>query len=141
MRVVRISALLLLSCIAASAQEQRLEVGRGVFCRTSEQAKRFVMLRSDGKEQDRALLTVNGEAGDSGACNVGLVMFSAAEPVAEMALNGRPVAIMRITVHAFGNGSVWRQIPESVQYTAVPEKGQMAGLLDDAAMKSLRALS
>ena len=126
MSVVRISALLLLSCVAASAQEGKMQVGRGVICHTPEQAKQFVALRSNGKEQDVALLTVNRDASDAAACNVGLFMFSVAEPVAEMALNGRPIAIIKITVHAFGIGSVWRQIPQSVQYTVVPEQGQMA---------------
>ena len=31
-------------------------------------------------------------------------------------------------VHAFGNGSAWKQVPETVQYTAVPENGRVAGL-------------
>jgi hypothetical protein len=128
MRVLRISLLLLLSCFAARAQEPRMEVGRGVMCDTFDQVKRFVALRSNGKESNVALLTVNGEAGEARACNFGLVQFSAAEPLANMAINGRPVTIVRITVHAFSNGSAWKQIPETVQYTAVPEQGRMARL-------------
>jgi hypothetical protein len=128
MRVLRISLPLLLSCFAAQAQEQKMEIGRGVMCDTFDQVKRFVALRSDGKERDVALLTVNGEARDAGACNFGLVQFSAAEPVAHVALNGRPVLIVKITVHAFGNGSAWKQVPETVQFTAVPEQGRMARL-------------
>jgi len=106
----------------------RMEIGRGVMCDTFDQVKRFVALRSDGKERDVALLTVNGEARDTGACNFGLVQFSAAEPIAHMALNGRPVTIVKITVHAFGNGSAWKQVSETVQYTAIPEQGRMARL-------------
>ena len=34
-------------------------------------------------------------------------------------------AEMRIAVHAFGNGSAWRQAPAIVQYTLVAEKGMM----------------
>jgi hypothetical protein len=104
------------------------------MCDTLDQVKRFVALRSDGKERDLALLTVNGEAKDAGACNFGIVQFSVAEPLAEMAINGRPVAIVRITVHAFGNGSGWKQVPDTVQYTAMPEKERMARL-DRAAPK------
>jgi hypothetical protein len=126
MRVLQISLLLMLSCGAAQAQEQKMEIGRGVMCDTFDQVKRFVALRSDGKERDIALLTVNGEARDAGACNFGLVQFSEAEPLARMALNGRPVTIVRIVVHAFGNGSAWKQVPETVQYTAVPDQGRMA---------------
>jgi hypothetical protein len=128
MRVLQISLLLTLCCCAAQAQAQRVEIGRGVMCDTFDQVKRFVALRSDGKERDIALLTVNGEAKDAGACNLGLVQFSAAEPVAQLALNGRPVTIVKITVHAFGNGSAWKQVPETVQYTAIPEQGRMARL-------------
>ena len=105
-----------------------MEIGRGVMCDTFDQVKRFVALRSDGKERDVALLTVNGEARDAGACNFSLVQFNAAEPIAHMALNGRPVTIVKIAVHAVGNGSAWKQVPETIQYTAVPEQGRMARL-------------
>ena len=132
MRMVRISLLLLLSCFPARAQDQGLEVGRGVMCDTFEQVKRFVALRSDGKERDIALLIVNGEAKDAGACNFGLVKFSAAEPLAEMAVKGRPVTIVKIEVYAFGNGSAWMQVPETVQYTAIPGNGRVARIDDSA---------
>src|SRR5579863_2192031 len=108
MHLLRISLFLLLSCLAAKAQEQGMEVGRGVMCDTLDQVKRFVALRSDGKAPDLALHTVNGEAGSADACNLGLVQFTAAEPLAKMAVNGRQITIVRITVHAFGNGAAWK---------------------------------
>lgn len=128
MRVLRISLFLLLSCFAAKAEEQDMQVGRGVMCDTLDQVKRFVALRSDGKAPELALLAVNSEARNADACNLGIVQFTAAEPIATVAAMGREVTIVRITVHAFGNGTAWKQVPETVQYTAVPEQGRMARL-------------
>jgi hypothetical protein len=130
MRVLPVALLLLCSALAAKAQDQKqdekMEVGRGVICGTADQVKRFVALRSDGKEQDAALLTVNGESVQAAACNLGLVRFNSAEPVGEMVLNGRPVTIVKITVHAIGNGYEWKEVPDVVRYTAVPQKGRIA---------------
>lgn len=103
-----------------------MEVGRGVICGTIEQVKRFIALQSDGKEQDAALLTVNGESAQAGACNLGLVMFDSAEPAGEAVLNGRPVTIVKITVHAIGNGYAWKEVAQIVRFTAVPESGRIA---------------
>jgi len=106
-----------------------MEMGRGVICGTLDQVKRFIALRSDGKEQDSALLAVNGEssqAGHAGACNLGLVMFDNPEPIGEMVLNGTPVTIVKIKVHAIGNGYGWKEVPDIERFTAVPQKGRIA---------------
>jgi hypothetical protein len=130
MRPLSSALLLLLVCgVPVKAQvpnlEAGVEVGRGVICGTAEQVRKFVTLRSAGREPDAALTAVNQGAGDGAACNFGYVMFSDEERIAELSINGRPVAILRIVVHAFGNGSAWRRVPQTVQYTPMPEKGQM----------------
>jgi hypothetical protein len=129
MWLLRGSLLLMLCCLPARAQEQRqdqkIDVGRGVMCDTADEVKRFIALRSGGKEPDIALKTVNGEVGNTAACNYGFVMFSGEEPIVELSVNGRPVSIVRIVVHAFGSGSAWKRVPETVQYTPLPGKGQV----------------
>jgi hypothetical protein len=129
MRALPVALLLLCSCLPTRAQEQKMEMGRGVICGTLDQVKRFIALRSDGKEQDSALLVVNGEssqAGHTGACNLGLVMFDNPEPIGEMVLNGTPVTIVKIKVHAIGNGYGWKEVPDIERFTAVPQKGRIA---------------
>jgi hypothetical protein len=81
------------------------------------------VLRSAGKEPDAALQTVNEEIKDG--CRFSLVMFTSADPIAEMSVQGRPVSIVKITVHAFGSGAAWMQVPAAIRYTAEPEKGRL----------------
>jgi hypothetical protein len=120
------TTVLLMICFASpSARAEAVQVGRGVMCDTIDQVKRFVALRSDGKEPQVALNAINKDAGDGAACNFGVVMFSGEESITELSVNGRPVSILRIVVHAVGNGSAWRQVPQTVRYTPMPEKGQM----------------
>jgi hypothetical protein len=54
------------------------------------------------------------------------VLFTGGEPVATLSMMGRSVSILEITVHAFGNGAAWTQVPAIVQYTVVTEKGRIA---------------
>ena len=92
-------------------------VGRGVVCDTAEQMERFIGLRGNGKDVVVALQTVNEEA-QIVACNVALIMFTGGEPVVELTIRGKLVSVVAITVHAIGNGSVWRKMPGITQYTA-----------------------
>ena len=128
MSAFRIALLLAFSCIPATAQEQAhdqtMAVGSGVICDTRQQAERFATLRSDGRDSNVALQTINNDG--SGACSFGLVMFTGGEPVAELAVSGRPVSIVEITVHAFNYGSAWKEVPGVVRYTVVMEKGRVA---------------
>jgi hypothetical protein len=102
-----------------------MDVGGGVICDTAQQIERFVALQSDGRETDVALQTVNDEVQDATACSLALVMFSGGRSIGRLAVKGKPVSILEITVHAFGNGSAWRQIPAVVRYTVVAEKGMV----------------
>jgi hypothetical protein len=122
-----VTVLLMLSCLPSKAQERpSMDVGQGVICDTREQVERFVALRGNGKTTAVALQTVNYEAHDARACNVALVMFTEAKPIAARAINGRLVSIVQITVHAFGNGTAWQKVQAIVQFTVATEKGQVA---------------
>jgi hypothetical protein len=123
MSVVRIALLLLLSS-PAIAEEQTMAVGSGVLCDTPQQAERFATLRSDGKDTEVALQAVNNEI--SGACGFGLVIFTESVLVAQLSVNGRPVSVVKITVHAINHGSTWKEVPDLVRYTVVVEKGRVA---------------
>jgi hypothetical protein len=122
-----VTMLLMISCLPLKAQEQQsMDIGHGVICDTREQVERYVALRGNGKDTAVALQTVNYEAHDARACNVALVMFTEPKPIAAQVINGRQVSIVQITVHAFGNGSAWKQVRAIVQYTVATEKGQVA---------------
>src|SRR5258708_37430680 len=125
MRLVQVSLLLMLTGLPATAQEPAMDVGGGVICNTAQQVERFVALESDGKETGGALKTVNDEVRDPSACSVSFVMFSGESPIVKLAVKGKPVSILEITVYAFGDGSAWKQVPAIVQYTVVAEKGMM----------------
>jgi hypothetical protein len=124
MSLVRIALFLFVLCVPASSQEQTMGVGRGIICGTPQQAVRFARLRSDGKDANVALRTVNDEI--AGACSFGMVMFTKDVPVAELSVNGRPVSVVEITVHAFSYGATWKDAPDVVRYTIVMEKGLIA---------------
>jgi hypothetical protein len=127
MRALRFVPFLVFVCLPASAQqqaqEQNMTIGSGVICAAARQAERFATLRSDGKATEVAIRAVNDEIKDAGACRLAMVVFTGGAPVAEISVNGRPVAILAITVHAFGNGRTWSQVPATVQYTPAIEKG------------------
>ncbi len=112
---------LLASSLTAGAEE--LEVGKGVVCETLQQTQHYVALRGNGTESAAALQAVNNEAHDQAACGVAAVMFSAGERVGGMAVQGRLISIIQINVHAFTNGKVWTQIPDTVRYMVTAEKG------------------
>ncbi len=102
-----------------------MDVGGGVICDTAQQIERFVALQSDGKETDVALKAVNDEMQDPSACSLAFVVFSGGRPILQLAGKGKPVSILQITVHAFGNGAAWKQVLEIVKYTVVAEKGMV----------------
>src|SRR5215469_1418865 len=91
LRILFATVLCLPACLPAKAQERNVEVGRGVICESADQVKRFVVLRSAGKEPDAALHAVNEEIKDG--CRFSFVMFTGADPIAEMSVQGRPVSI------------------------------------------------
>jgi hypothetical protein len=135
--------LLLLSCLSPAGQDQtaldppdsatletqdpaKIDVGRGVICETRQQVERFASLRGDGEEAAVALQTVNHEANNTDACSVTLVIFTENKAVGGMDVGGRPASILEITIQAFGNGRMWKQVRPIVQYTVAMEKGRIS---------------
>ena len=139
---LKVATFVLLSCAPLEAQDQvglntdqaalqpggqaQVDVGGGVICDTRQEVERFATLRGEGKEAAEALQTVNHEARDTDACNVTLVMFTRSKPIAGMTISGRPASILEITVQAFGNGRVWKQVPPVIQYTVAMEQGRIS---------------
>jgi hypothetical protein len=66
-------ASLVLFCAPLQAQEQKIEIGTGVFCDTQKQMERFVAL-FDGDEV-ATMRKVNAEVNDPTACGLGTVAF------------------------------------------------------------------
>lgn len=126
MRAFRVASILMLLCFPASAHEPDVNVGQGVICDTLKQVQRFAALRSDGKEAEQALRTVNHDVTGPNACSFGLVKFTGGQLAARLSINGKPASVLEITVQAFSYGSAWHEISETVQYILVPEKGLIA---------------
>jgi hypothetical protein len=134
MRWVQVALCLALLCLPAVAQdrppldpqvlEENTMIGRGVLCDTQEQMIRFVSLRESGKEAISAVRTINDEARNASACNMVMVMFTARRTLAEFSIHGHIVSLVEITVQAFGDGVVWKRVPETKQYTLVLEQGK-----------------
>jgi hypothetical protein len=132
MRFILPAAIVLLLCGAAQADDLFTQgeagVGQGIICDTSAQAGRFLALRNGGSSIDGALDAVNREAKDERACGAALVAFKMEEdltPASLQHMDGRPVAIVKITVIAISaDGEHWSAILPKVQYTVLPAKGQ-----------------
>jgi hypothetical protein len=131
---LQVPVILMLSCLSANAEDslapktqekqEKLEIGQGIICDSLQQVERYVALRGNGAETNVALQTVNNEA-HTPVCSVALVMFSAGQRVAGLAVQGRLLSIMQINVHAFSEGPVWMKIPTTIRYTVTAEKGQV----------------
>jgi hypothetical protein len=126
MLAFRVAPIFLLLCFPANAEQLDMNVGHGVICDTLKQVEHFAALRSNGKEADVALQTVNQRVPGPTACALRLVKFTGGKPVARLSINGKPAFVLEITVHAFSNGHAWSYASESVQYLLVPENGLIA---------------
>jgi hypothetical protein len=126
-----VSIFLVLSCLPLQAEEQAdsprrwLEVGQGLVCDTPEQVERFVGLREDGMAVSDALKAVNTDTRDSMSCDVALVAFTDSKPIAARVIQGKLASVVRILVHAVGDGETWRTIPAHARYTIKVEEGQI----------------
>lgn len=127
MRLPLAIAGMLLSAVPLGAntaqQPDKVMIGSGVICDTSEQAQRFVALRNGGSETTQALLVINKEAGNPTACGSALVAFKPVEPVQNDAMPGKRVDVVKIAIVAFSDGRNWSRIPETVQYAVVAPQG------------------
>jgi hypothetical protein len=99
-------------------------VGVGLICNTPEQAARFVTLRSQGTEPEKAMATVNAEAKQPLACGVAAVAFVPDQTTGTKTLDGKLVRIVRINVVAGFNGHDWQPVANMVQYAVIEAKGE-----------------
>ena len=130
-----VAALLLVAAIVpASAQSIRAPshdgigdpgVGVVIICNTPEQAERFVSLRGGGSAVKLALVAVNTEARDMGACGVAAVAFLRDQTLKTRPMGDRLVQIVRINIVAGFNGTGWhRASAMTVQYAVIEAEGR-----------------
>jgi hypothetical protein len=134
MRISYLAATVALLCGAAQAEEQsnnpatgpvneKMAVGVGIICNTSEQVERYVDLRANGTELQGAVNVVNTEAHDPRACGVAAIAFMPDQKVETKSAQGKLVSIMRINIVATFDGVRWSTVPGMVQYTLVTTEG------------------
>lgn len=99
-------------------------VGVGVICNTPEEARQFVDLRSHGAAPDQAMNAVNANAIDERACGVAAVAYIHHGTVDTSKLDDNLVQIVRITIVAGFNGSVWQRVSSMVQYAVLEGGGE-----------------
>jgi hypothetical protein len=99
-------------------------VGVGVICNTPEEAKQFVDLRSHGAAPDQAVQAVNNNAMDERACGVAAIAYIHDGTVGTSTLDDNLVQIVRVTVVAGFNGSVWQRVSGMVQYAVLEGGGE-----------------
>jgi len=111
--------------VSAPSSDGAPGVGVGVICNTSEQAERFIALRSQGRAADEALGAVNGEAKNPRACGVAAVAFTRDKTVLTRPMGDRLVQIVRINIIAGFNGTGWQRASAmTIQYAVVEAEGQ-----------------
>lgn len=98
-------------------------VGIGMICNTSQQAERFVALRAQGANGDKAMLTVNKEAKDPRACGLAAIAFTRGVTLTSKPVANMLVQVVRINVVAGFNGDGW-QPADLVQYAVVEGEGE-----------------
>jgi len=103
--------------------EDQLSIGVGMICNTSEQVQRFVRLRADGAETERALNVVNEEAKNPRACGVAAVAFMPDKAVDVKNVQGKLVSIVRINIVAAFDGQRWARVPVMTQYALMQPAG------------------
>jgi hypothetical protein len=101
----------------------KMAVGIGVICNTSEQAEAYVKLRNDGADITPAVNSVNAREQDPRACGVAAVAFKRDKTLETKNQNGKLVSIVRINVMAGFDGQKWSPVPAMVQYAIMEEAG------------------
>jgi hypothetical protein len=121
LRLAIAATLLFATPLSANAAQppDKVMIGSGVICDTSEQAQRFVTLRNGGSETAQALQAINKESGNPTACGSAIVAFKPVEPMQDDAAPGKPADVVKIAIVAYSDGRNWSMIPETVQYAVV----------------------
>jgi hypothetical protein len=103
---------------AAQAPEPAPRFISGLICDTREQAERFVLVLRDNVE--KAIGTVNTEAGTPDACMVATYGFVPGQIVSEIERNGAIVDVIEVRVLAVATTSGVQMIEPKVYYSVVP---------------------
>jgi hypothetical protein len=103
---------------AAQAPEPAPRFISGLICDTREQAERFVLVLRDNVE--KAIGTVNTEAGTPDACMVATYGFVPGQIVSEVERNGAIVDVIEVRVLAVATTSGVQMIEPKVYYSVVP---------------------
>ena len=90
----------------------------GLICDTREQAERFVLVQRDNIE--KAIGTVNTEAGTPDACMVATYGFIPGQIVSEVERNGAFVDVIEVRVLAVATTAGMQLIEPKVYYSVIP---------------------
>ncbi len=90
----------------------------GLICDTREQAERFVLVLRDNIE--KAIGTVNSEAGTPDACMVATYGFVPGQIVSEVVRNGAIVDVIEVRVLAVATTAGVQMIEPKVYYSVIP---------------------
>lgn len=96
----------------------------GLICDTREQAERFVLVLRDNVE--KALGTVNAEAGSPDACMVATYGFVPGQTVSEVERDGRIVNVIEVRVLAVATTNGVQLIEPKIYYSIVPTGDRIA---------------
>lgn len=106
------------------AEEQAPRFSSGLICDTREQAERFVLVLRDNVE--KALGTVNTEAGTPDACMVATYGFVPGQTVSEVERNGAIVNVIEVHVLAVATNGGVQMIEPKIYYSIVPTSDRFA---------------
>lgn len=112
------------SSAAEPAPDQAPRFVSGLICDTREQAERFVIVLRDNIE--KALGTVNTEAGTPDACMVATYGFVPGQIVSEVARNGTVVDVIEVRVLAVATAGGVQMIEPKIYYSVVPTGDRIA---------------
>lgn len=102
---------------AAQTAEQTPRFISGLICDTQQQAERFVLVLRDNVE--KALGTVNNEAGTPDACMVATYGFVPGQTVSEVERNGTIMNVIEVRVMAVATNGGVQLIEPKVYYSVI----------------------
>lgn len=120
LRAIVLSGLALIGAVqAATAQtaEPAPQLISGLICDTREQAERFVLVLRDNVE--KAIGTVNTEAGTPDACMVATYGFIPGQIVSEVERNGAFVDVIEVRVLAVATAAGLQMIEPKIYYSVI----------------------
>lgn len=109
-------------CAGAVAKDEKVQVGVGVVCDTSEQVEHYLTLSRSNTSPETALQIINSESKGSFACGMAAIAFMPGDQIGTVEVSGGMMRIMQITVVAMETDRGWIPVPRATQYTALFEE-------------------